>query len=143
MTPMEIIRQAYDHIKIPEQWCQGYYQRDKEGNMTGWRDSYSCCALGALNVPFKYLPVRPSEICYEENYSAEFIATCTLPRISERLFGKHIQQVNDDVNVDKNICHRNILKIYETAIEMFSDSEPTKEFWSRVENESKQNCASV
>ncbi len=120
-----LIQQAYDLIKDPERWTQGYYQRDEDGNSCEWRNGYSFCAIGALHYT-NYIRYPLQNIPLPETREDYHYALCLLQRISEELFqGQHLQNVND--NNIASVAHKNILKVYETALERFADKEPTQD----------------
>lgn len=112
---IELVQKAYDIIKNPERWAQGYYQKDKDGNHCPWRDGYSFCSLGALHfVHFIDGGEVDSEVYHK--------AVCIIQRHAEKMFGSEIQTVND--STPPAIAHQNVLKVYESVIDKFRDRDP-------------------
>ncbi len=107
------IQKGYDIIKNIDRWAVGYYQYDKEGKKCPSAEGYSFCALGAIK--------------YSKDSND---AWCALQRVSEELFGKAVQVVNDDTTVPHEVAHKNVLRIYETALERWKDQDP--EPWELV-----------
>jgi pyruvate formate-lyase activating enzyme-like uncharacterized protein len=108
------IYDAYQLIKDKNNWTQGYYQRDEFGNKCEWLKGCSFCALGAISF-----------VRYSGNVA--FNAQCLLQRMSEKLFNKPIQKVNDDPFSSKEEAHKNVLLVYEEALRIWKDREPTEE----------------
>ena len=115
---MTTITEAYNLIKDPEHWTQGFYQKNKEGKNCPWREGYSFCAMGSLNF-ISGLKER------DDSYHG---ALCILQRHSEKLFGSCIRTVND--SSPPAIAHQNVLRVYESVMERFSDRDPTEEEWT-------------
>lgn len=123
-----LIQQAYELIKDPEHWTQGYYQKDKDGNRCKWRNGYSFCGLGVMN----YIHFIRENIT-EEMEESYYHAVCLLQRISEELFeGECIQTVNDATPF--SVAYANVLRIYQTALERFTDREPGPDDYHRKYN---------
>lgn len=102
----EVYSRVLDFFKDKSRFAQGYYQYDREGNKSPWREGYSYCVLGACLV-------------FSEGFSHR--AQCCLQRVSEHLYdGKTIQEVNDqDDGYDK------VLKALEFARDLWLNHEPT------------------
>ena len=103
------IQAGYDIIKDIDRWAQGYYQYDKNGEKCPWAEGYCFCALGVL-------------VFVGDGHSHN--ARCAIQRISEELFGKSVQEVNDDETVSKEVAHRNVLKVYLMALDRWKDRDP-------------------
>lgn len=103
------ISEAYNIIKNPNNWCQQYYQKDKDGNNCPWREGVSFCAIGAVNF-----------VCWMMNRSSDE-SVSLLQIISEEIYGKSIQSVNDELG------HSPVLNVYETALERFAEKDPSPE----------------
>lgn len=70
-------------------WARGYYQYDKNGEKSTIVDGYSYCALGVLqHVVYSPGSIINESLCYN--------AQCLLQRVSEFLYGSHIQVINDN-----------------------------------------------
>ncbi len=106
MSVYEVFRKSHSLFQDRSRWAKGYYQFDKDGNKCPWREGYSFCALGAL-VFFG------DGDCHK--------ATCALQRISEYLYGTHVQTVND-VHPQG---YEKILKALEFGMEFWKDRDPT------------------
>ena len=131
---MTLIQDAYDIIKDINRWAQGGYAFNAEGTSCFTSYGSTFCALGALNyVSF----MNKDAPYYERRITHRFRAQAALQRVSEELFGgKPIQWVNDagislDIFAPRPTpdpeAHKNVLKVYETALERWKDREPTIE----------------
>jgi hypothetical protein len=104
----QIYEEASNLFQDKSRWAQGYYQRDKDGNECGWAKGYSFCAIGALSH-------------FSDGDSHK--ALCCLQRVSEHLYGEHIQVINDS----SNDAHHKVLVALKFAIELWTGREPTEE----------------
>lgn len=104
----EVYAKAYTLFQDKERWAQGYYNKDKDGKNCPWREGFSFCALGAL--------------CFFGNGHSH-AAQCCLQRISEHLYGKHIQEVNDNDPEG----YEKVLKALEFGMELWKDRQPIEE----------------
>lgn len=134
MGPIDLIRDAYNFLKDEDRFCQGYYQRDKEGKKCVLKDAYSCCALGTLNC-LSYSAsqhLKDFSSAYEpiaDDISAEFAAVCLTQSVAHELYGTLIQTINDQP--DRKKAHREVLHVWEVCLERWKDREPTREeiYW--------------
>lgn len=119
---LKTIQIAYDKIKDFDHWCKNAFALTKDGHCassTGG-DAYCFCGIGAVYSAAKTLNV------------AALPVICTLQRTSEELFeSRLVQTVNDDKSVEPEMAHKNVLKIYETAMERWKDRDPTLEEYSK------------
>lgn len=104
----EVFTKAYNLFQDRNRWAKDYYQYDKDGNKCPWAQGYSFCALGAL-------------VFFGNGHSHD--PTCLLQRVSEHLYGEHMQMVNDN-HPDG---YEKVLRAYEFAIELWTGREPTEE----------------
>lgn len=104
----EVYSKALNLLQDQERWTQGDYTHDKYGNPCPWREGYSFCALGAV-------------LFFADGFSHR--ATCCLQRVSNHLYGEHIQCINDK---DPD-AHKKVLKALEFARDLWKDQEPTEE----------------
>jgi hypothetical protein len=104
----QIYEEAINLFQDKNRWAQGYYQLDKAGNKCGWAVGYSFCAIGAL-----------SHFSEGDNHKA----LCCLQRVSEHLYGEHIQVVNDC----SDDAYNKVLEALKFAIELWKEQDPTEE----------------
>lgn len=76
----QVYQEVIEFFQDKSRFAQGYYQYDINGKKCGWADAHSYCVLGALSF---------------FTDGNQHIATYLLQRVSEFLYGKSIQQVND------------------------------------------------
>lgn len=115
---LKTIQTAYDKIKDFDHWCKDVFALTKDGHCasSSGKDAYCFCGIGAVYSAADSLR------------AAAYPAICTLQRTSEELFeGKVVQAVNDDKSVEPETAHKNVLKIYEAAMERWKDRDPTLE----------------
>ena len=138
MTPMQIIRNAYEYIQDINNWTQGYYNKYRNGENAPWREGECFCAAGALAYPRRHMTNEELDEPFQRgvlvggvphDYNAGYIAHCTLMRMSFRVHGRRIVEVNDDESIPREQAHKNVLKVYEGVLTMFKDAEPQPEFW--------------
>lgn len=105
-TVEEIFISAWNFFQDKTRWAQGYYNFDKFGKKCGWAGAHSFCALGAVSF-------------FSEGDSHK--AQCCLQRISEHLYGKRIQDVNDN---DPD-AYNKVLAALKFGTELWHGVEPT------------------
>jgi hypothetical protein len=108
-TPVaETYSRILEFFQDQDRFCTGYYQKDKDGNLCKWAEGYSYCALGA--------------ICFFTDGMGSHEPQCCLQRVSEYLYDKNIQEVNDGPD-----GYAKVLVALKFAIELWQGREPTKD----------------
>lgn len=122
---MTTIHTSYNIIKNPEQWTQGFFQKDENGNNCKWQKGKSFCAMGAVYF-----------VCANDNmdeHKSEHKAILILQMHSKKMFGgEELQTVND--SLPSALAHQNVLKIFKSVMDKFHDREPSEEEWNEDKN---------
>lgn len=111
ISVVQALKDGYEIIKNFGRWTQGCYARDVDGVSCGQLapEAVSFCALGVLG--------------HVTNGKC-FKATCALQRVSESLFDRTVQEMNDSDKVFRLDAHQNVLRIYEWALDRWKLREP-------------------
>lgn len=119
---MKAVAQVYSEMlelyKDKNRFAQGYYQKNEAGERCPWREGYSFCAMGAISK-FSYTTTDNGASLYD---GLSHTSLCCLQRVSEHLYGRCIQHVNDDEN-----GYENVIKALEFARALWIGREPTRE----------------
>lgn len=119
----QLIEEARELIKNPDNWCQEAFSRDKTGKpVSSWKEeAIKFCAIGALYRVSPYATdkdlfskIDPDSLKQKDNHNNTFDV---LQKTSKRLFGQLVQNINDTTG------HADIMKIYDETIKELNEQE--------------------